>query len=75
MDVLQMLKERGLYIVGLADVNPFARVRDPVNTGGSGRVRSDGSRCKRDGNELVKGHSRTHAISFRNLTLLVAVRF
>ena len=70
-----MMKERALYIVGLADVNPFARIRDPVNAGSSGRVRSDGSKCKRDGNELVKWHSRTHSVSFRKLTLLVPIRF
>jgi len=70
-----MMKERGLYIISLADVNPFARIRDPVNTGGSGRVRSDGSGCKRDGNELVKGHSRTYAVSAWRVSFLVAVRF
>src|SRR4029077_10730498 len=75
MDVLQMMKERALYIVGLADVNPFTRIRDAVNTGGGGRVRPDSSKCKRDGNELVKGHSGTHSVSFRKLTLLVPIRF
>src|SRR5713226_1134855 len=55
--LLQMGQQGSLYVIRLTDVDPFARIRDSINSRRNRRIDLDSHGNERSRNELVKGHS------------------
>src|SRR5277367_6133089 len=56
LEVPNMGQQSPLYVLGLTDVNPFARIRDSIHARGGRCIHMHGVGCKWPRNGLAKRH-------------------